>query len=203
MQENIKCCLLRERETKKKKIQIELSIETFQFSLNLFFSHSQEVAQSLDTFPSFPPLPRSLSLSLSRAGHICSPFSEPIGIPVPDGPSSPEAIRKTFSCPFSVWTPWQNVERTLFVPFFTYVHASSGTSCCSSLLFFYFEVEFLRLCLSLSPQWLDANPSLTFSSFSTSYAPRLWNLSISNKPMMVRQTDDSTTATTARAVVLL
>lgn len=50
---------------------------------------------------------------------------------------------------------------------------SSRTSFGGSLLFFYFEVEFPHLCLSLSLQWLDANPSLTFSSFSTSYAPRL------------------------------
>lgn len=49
----------------------------------------------------------------------------------------------------------------------------SRTSFCGSLLFFYFEVEFPHLCLSLSLQWLDANPSLTFSSLSTSYAPRL------------------------------
>lgn len=66
-----------------------------------------------------------------------------------------------------------------------------------------FLALFLTTHLSLSLQWLDANPSLTFSSFSTSYAPRLWNLSNNKRPMMVRQTDDSTTATTARAVVRL
>lgn len=48
------------------------------------------------------------------------------------------------------------------------------SSCCQ--LVYVFVALSLITHLSLLLQWLDANPSFTFSSFSTSYSPRLWNL---------------------------
>lgn len=136
-----------------------------QFHLKLF-SHSQEAAQSLFILLLVP------LRSSPNARHISSPFpSEPFSIPVPDGPPSSEAIgirsaarsvsERLAEHRAVALRPLLHVRSFFFPP--AAVHFS----------FIHFEVEFLHLCLSLPLQWLDANPSLTFSSFSTSYAPRL------------------------------
>lgn len=157
----------RERE-KKKEFQIELSIETFQFSLNLFFFTQSRSSTESRHVPSPPPLPRSLVLVTSAVLFLSqSVFQFQTGHLL----SRPSGIRS--SCPFSVWTSGGTSSGHSLFPSSRTFTLPPGPPVAVHFSFFYFEVEFLRLCLSLSPQWLDANPSLTFSSFSTSYAPRL------------------------------
>lgn len=133
-----------------------------------FFSHSQEAAQSLFILllilvPSRSSPNARLISSPSPPSHLVFQFQTGRLLLRPSGiRSAARSVSERLAEHRAVaLCSLLHVRSFVFPP--AAVHFS----------FIHFEVEFLRLCLSLSPQWLDANPSLTFSSFSTSYAPRL------------------------------
>lgn len=155
----------------EKKIQNAVQIELlllFETSVPLetFFSHSQEAAQSLFILLLVPlrssPNARHIS-SPSPPSHLVFQFQTGRLLLRPSGiRSAARSVSERLAEHRAVaLRPLLHVRSFFFPP--AAVHFS----------FIHFEVEFLHLCLSLPLQWLDANPSLTFSSFSTSYAPRL------------------------------
>lgn len=162
----------------KKKIQVELSFvkNLVQFSLRRpLFTQSRSSTESRHV-PSSSSRSFVLFHHLLRH-HISSPSSGPLVFQFQAGrlllrPSGICSPAHSFIFRLNVQQRCQ-ADKHLCSLLHVRSFFSSRTSFHGSLLFFYFEVEFPHLCLSLSLQWLDANPSLTFSSFSTSYAPRL------------------------------
>lgn len=132
----------------KKQFQVELSlrINLVQSVLNDRFSHSQEAAQSQDVFlllflllvPSHL-LHLSLITSSPSSGLLVFQFQAGRPLPRPSG---------ICSAAHSAFIKQRVRKTTTSVPFFMYDPLSSRTSFRGSLLFFYFEVEFLHLCLT-------------------------------------------------------
>lgn len=135
---------------KKKKFQDEFSllrINFVQFSLKRrHFAQSRSSSES-GPVPSSPP-PRSFALVTHCSSHLQS-ILWAVTIPVSGGPSSSEAFRKMFSCPFSFHLNVKQRVRKTKKPLFhsSFMILFPQEPFWGSLLFFYFEVEFLHLCL--------------------------------------------------------
>lgn len=87
----------------KKQFQVELSlrINLVQFSLKRpLFTQSRSSSESRRVPSSSSSSPRSFTLVTCRSSHLQSILCA-VSIPVSGGPSSSEAFRNMFSCPFS------------------------------------------------------------------------------------------------------
>lgn len=126
---------------------------------NDLFSHSQEAAQSPDTFLFF------LLLLLLLLIPSWLSIAWVVSIPDSGGRSQSEADRNLFGCPCPPETSSRGLTNTS-VPFFVYDPHSSGTSSRGSRFFFYFEVEFLHLCLNIKKNKKITCKHLTFIQVS-------------------------------------
>lgn len=147
MQENTKCCLLRKKNPGWALVKNLISFSSVWN--DLFFSHSQEAAQSLDMF-----LLLLLLLVPSRSSPIFPNISSPSS-----GPFQYSSFRRAVFfwglsgiCSGAHFSSERLAEgqadnKPLFPSSCTILFFPSRTSFCVSLLFFYFEVEFPHLCL--------------------------------------------------------
>ena len=152
----------------KKKIQVELPFSQRRKKRFLFssvwddFSHSQEAAQSLDlSLPLLPPSRFLPSSSSPHTHHVSAPSSGAIEY---SSNRRPLLYFWVLQGHRFAWTSSGGSHRQhpLFL-FFAYVPFSCRTSSSSgSLLFFYFEVEFLHLCLMWKKKTNRDNEQISF-----------------------------------------
>lgn len=135
MQANKKCCLLEKK--KQQSFQVELFEDQFcraQSQMTAFHTARKQLRVQTHS-----------SSSSSSSSHRACPSPGPL---VFQFQTVPSCLRPAGKCSAARFRP--NIEqraRKTSVPFFVHGPRSSRTSSHGSRLFFYFEVEFLHLCL--------------------------------------------------------